>query len=186
MLDKALLEKTFLYREQNEAKEDLRHVSSRVHQTLSYNQSLVQFADTKANTLIMINSIFLASTTSFLFNSGSVANYLMFTLFFLASGTSILYCLAVITARGDSSDIIKRKDLIFFGDIQERKSVENFIFEEIHISDKLYCEDVIRRTYMIADIAMRKYRSYSVAQKMTVAGSVLWLINIVTLLISRI
>lgn len=187
MLEKSVLERTFLSGGNIcGLKNDLKQTALRGHQVLSYNQSLVQFADTKANTLIMINSIFLASTTSFLFNASYIAHPLLLIFFFLAAGASILYCLAVVTARSDCSDIVKRKDLIFFGDIAERKNVDNFLFEALHISDKLYCEDILRRIYMVSDIAGRKYRTYSIAQRITVLASILWLISIMCFLLSKI
>ncbi len=45
---------------------------------LHYNQSLVQFADTKANTLIVINSIALASASAGATNVGTTSIALVF------------------------------------------------------------------------------------------------------------
>lgn len=136
---------------------------------LHYNQNLIQFADGKANTLIVINSIALASATA---TSGLVGLKMAFL---LASVLSILLCLAVVVSRVDPEDESRRRDHIFFADIMSRANGEQYAYEYVRTEPRVFLDDLLRRNYRLASIADRKYRFYSTAQQVTVVACVLWL-----------
>jgi hypothetical protein len=154
---------------------------------LHYNQNLVQLADSKAGNLIVINSIFLASITSFVMEtkpasrifSGFEGTFVIF--FFAATVAAILYCLRIIMTKGTYYEGARHLDLIFFGDIAQKTTPENYIFDFIKIKPKEFLADILRRTYTTAQIADRKFSYTKTAQTLTVLSSILWLINILCL-----
>ncbi len=146
---------------------------------LSYNQDILQFADSKANTLIVINSIFLASATSFFSN---VPHYLMYlaVAFFVFSIYATALCLLVVTPKSDRQlrEVrSSRKDLIFFGDVLTRdpkryvKDFKRYRFPEL-------LEDVALRIYRVSLIASSKYKILGKAQNATVIAAFFWLTTI--------
>ncbi|MDQ7821919.1 MAG: DUF5706 domain-containing protein [Candidatus Eremiobacteraeota bacterium] len=151
---------------------------------LHYNQNLVQFADNKANNLIVINSIFLASATSFLMGERGAAKAFsgfegIFQLgFFVASIAAIFYCLMVIMTKGDYSEKAGRTDLVFFGDILARKTADNYVHDFTRIKPLDMQRDILRRNFSTAQIAERKFSLIKSAQSLTLASSVLWVITI--------
>ncbi|MBM3462297.1 MAG: hypothetical protein FJX76_09370 [Armatimonadetes bacterium] len=143
---------------------------------LHYNQNLIQFADSKANTLIVINSIALASTAA-----SSAGVPLMGALkigFMLAAVVSIILCLMVVVARSDPPDERARRDLIFFGDVMSRSSSNAYYYDFTDTKSSIFLEDLLERNYRVAGIAERKYRFYRMAQVATVAACLLWLTHL--------
>jgi hypothetical protein len=150
---------------------------------LHYNQNLIQLADSKANNLIVINSIFLASITSFIMGakeSGSILRGVgIFHLGFLAVCIMAIYfCLRIIMTKGLPSEQIRHKDLIFFGDIVQRNSPDNYIFEYSKIKTKDFLHDILRRNYASAHIAHSKYHFTRIAQNLTFISAAMWLLSI--------
>ena len=145
---------------------------------LNYNQQLVQFADSKAGNLIVINSLFIAAAQA------STSNSLVLKLFQLslvaASGVALLLCLSVIMSRGQVPRL-PRKDCIFFADVVQRTG-----FPPIHLGQYLHdfaqmgpqglLEDTLRRTYVLAVIAQRKFQAYTWAQRATAGAALMWLL----------
>lgn len=146
-------------------------VDSAAFEVLHYNQSLVQFADSKAGNLIVINSLFIAAAQA------GGASFLLLKLLqaslVLCAGVALLLCLAVIMSQGGLPRLPGR-DGIFFGDITHRKMdayVRDFQATPDHAGDAL------RRTYVVALIARRKFACYGWAQWLTAGAAVLWLIH---------
>lgn len=152
------------------------------YQVLNYNQQLIQFADSKAGNLIVINSLFIAAVQATgLKAAGSLAHTLQAGYVLLAC-IAVLYCLSVITSRGDNATN-PRKDLAFFGDILARRSATSYVSEFRSTSPQLHLEDILRRTYVLAGIAQRKFASFGAAQNLTVYAATLWVAsNALTLL----
>jgi len=154
---------------------------------LNYNQNLIQLADSKAGNLIVINSIFLASITSFAMDSMKGARLLpgldciFMLLFFGATVAAIFICLRIIMTKGDFTEKVHQKDLIFFADIAARTTPENYIFDFLKAKPKDFLTDLLRRNYTTASIASRKYSYTKTAQQLTVISSSLWLLTIMVL-----
>ncbi len=158
---------------------------------LHYNQNLIQLADSKANNLIVINSIFLASVTSLIMdpNAAGQAFYglkgLLHLAFFFASVGAIFFCLRIIMTKGDFSEKIRHKDLIFFGDIIHRNIPENYLFGYYKIKPKEFLDDILRRIFATASIADRKFNFAKIAQHITVFSSILWVLTLFLFLLVR-
>jgi len=158
---------------------------------LHYNQNLIQLADSKANNLIVINSIFLASVTSLIMAPGSAGQaftglkMLLHFAFFFASVSAIFFCLRIIMTKGDFSEKIRHKDLIFFGDIVHRNLPENYLFEYYRIKPKEFLDDILGRVFATAKIADRKFGFTKTAQHITVLSSILWVLTLFLFLLVR-
>lgn len=142
-------------------------------EVLNYNQQLIQFADAKAGNLIVINSLFIAAA-----QAGGLGGPLLLRLLqgslILIAGFSVLICLAVIMSQA-SLPRMPRKDFIFFGDIAQRRSMEQYVRDFVGTNPNDHQADALRRTYVLALIARRKFSSYRWAQALTVVAAALWL-----------
>ncbi len=154
---------------------------------LHYNQNLVQLADSKAGNLIVVNSIFLASITSFALDPRKTTGLLagiegiFVLLFFAASVAAIFVCLRIIMTRADFTEKIHQPDLIFFADIAKRTTPENYVFDFLKAKPRDFLTDLLKRNYTTASIATRKFIYTKTAQQLTVTSSALWLLNILVL-----
>lgn len=153
-------------------------------QILQYNQNLVQFADSKANTLILINSIALASSFGLAVAMPPewrpVATALRIG-FLLASIASVALCLTVVLSRIDPPPQMRRRDLVFFADILARPTPFVYRHDFAHTDDAMFLQDLLERNYRVAEIAHRKYRFYGIAQQATVCACAIWMAYIVFL-----
>lgn len=140
---------------------------------LNYNQQLIQFADSKAGNLIVINSLFIAAAQSGA-ASGGLALKLLQMMLVLTAGGALLLCLAVIMSRAYLPRM-PRKDCIFFGDIAQRRNMNHFVRDFTASSGQTHLEDSLRRTYVLALIASRKFSIYGWAQWLTAGAAFLWL-----------
>jgi hypothetical protein len=141
-------------------------------QVLNYNQQLIQFADAKAGNLIVINSLFIAASQQMGSNFW-LLKLLQCSLLGL-SGLALLACLAVIMSRG-RLEPLPRRDCIFYEDISQRKTMGHFTRDFLTTSSSILCEDALRRSYILAQIARRKFATFSQAQLLTALAAVLWL-----------
>jgi hypothetical protein len=153
---------------------------------LHYLQNLIQLADSKANNLIVINSIFLASVTSFIMGAKETGTThggmgIFHLSFLVVCVMAIYFCLRIIMTKAYPTDQIRHKDLIFFGDIVQRNSPENYIFEFSKIKSKDFLQDVLRRNYVSAHIAHSKYHFTKIAQNCTVISATMWLLSILVM-----
>ena len=148
-------------------------VNQAAFEILNYNQQLVQFADSKAGNLIVINSLFIAAAQA----SGSTSPLLkLFQLsLVMASGVALLLCLSVIMARAQVPRL-PRKDCIFFADVVQRRNMSQYVHDFAQIGPQGLLEDTLRRTYILATIAQRKFQAYTWAQRATAGAAVMWLL----------
>lgn len=148
------------------------------YQALNYNQQLIQFADSKAGNLIVINSLFVAAAQAQVkvgwFAKGSQS------LMVLLAGIAVVSCLSVITSKIPSESKFsgsRKADLLFFSDILSRSSPEGYHRDVAGSSNGLILQEVTRRTYALASIAASKYKMYSRAQALTVWAAYLWVFS---------
>jgi len=119
--------------------------------SLEYNQGLIQFADTKANTLLLINSIFIATATTLMATpqEGSTLGTIFSVVrivFLLLSVTSVINCLMVVSPVKENYNK-KRKDFVFYMDILAHNTPDNCYFEFTKTKTVILLEDLIKRGY---------------------------------------
>lgn len=159
-----------------------RELSREAYEVLDYNQQLVQFADSKAGTLIVINSLFVAAMGATQAQAGSEMQILR-GLTVVAAAVAVVLCLTVVMTRPEEPPNVKRHDLIFFDDILTRPSAAHYAAEFQRTPESVHLDDLLRRTYVLAGIAKRKFGAYSTAQTMTAVSGVLWLLgHVITVL----
>lgn len=152
-----------------------RNLSREAYEVLNYNQQLVQFADSKAGTLIVINSLFVAATGASGDASLPAAMETLRALTVLASAAAVVLCLMVVMTR-PSPSAHARADLVYFGDILKRPNAGHFAAEFLHTAEGVHVDDLLHRTYVVAGIAQRKFQAYGSAQVATAVSGVLWLL----------
>ncbi len=149
---------------------------------LQYNQGLVEFADSKAGSLILLNSLLIAAV-AVLPNNGTIG-YLKMTSVLVAS-LAVYLCFQVITSRvavtEPSDGVLKKKpsgwqahDFIFFGNVASYKNGDEYVqaFSRSHAPERRTA--LLQRTYIIAGIAQRKFSQYAIAQKATTLAMIVW------------
>ena len=150
---------------------ELPHKISLAFDILEFNQNLIQFADNKANTIIVINSIFLASLSSI--SSGQAT--MLKAAFFMISVLAIIYCLRVVTARKDPIEAPGSRDLIFFEDIISIKNAKSYLHSYMNKHEISFLNDISERIFKASLIAHAKYQLYSKAQRLTFFSCLLWI-----------
>ncbi|MBF0546185.1 MAG: hypothetical protein HQM08_17210 [Candidatus Riflebacteria bacterium] len=150
---------------------------------LNYNQGLIQFADGKANALLLINSIFIASMAPFieLASKGlSKIGILLQIIFFVFSILSILTSIGVITTRKvPALERENKGNLIFFGEIIQTNNPDGYIHEFNSLDAKKFQNTLLTNIFVISKIAASKYAIYNIAQLATLISCILWIINLV-------
>lgn len=141
-------------------------------EVLNYNQQLIQFADSKAGNLIVINSLFIAAAQAG--QQSGILLKLSQGFLVMVAGLALLLCLGVIMSQSYLPRL-PRKDCIFFGDIAQRKNMNQFVRDFTGSSGQVHLEDSLRRTYVLALIASRKFGIYSWAQTLTALAAFWWL-----------
>ncbi len=142
-------------------------------EVLNYNQQLIQFADSKAGTLILINSLFVAAM-----GAGSAAASsldILRVLTVLVSAMAVVLCLVVVMSRQEDQPQ-SRADLVFFADILKRPNAGHYASEFVRTPSEVFVDDLLHRTYVLARIAQRKFQAYGWAQRATALSGSLWLL----------
>lgn len=160
---------------------------------LSYNQGLVEFADSKAGSLILLNSLLIAAV-------GALPNAGQLGVFKLASvvlcSAAVYVCFQVISSKDESGkdpkygkrrsscDEWEQNDFLFFGCIGRFKSGEEYCRAAEASDDDARRQAMLQRTYIIAKIAQRKFAQYKTAQQMTSIALIVWVaVNLLPFLI---
>jgi len=156
---------------------------------LNYNQGLVEFADSKAGSLILLNSLLIAAIGA-LPSTGEIGTFKLASV--LLCSAAVYVCFQVISSKESSTDngpggMTRRKtkewernDYLFFGCISKHKSGGDFSqsFRASKADDRR--EAMLQRAYIIAGIAQRKFGQYKVAQQITSVALAVWvLVNLV-------
>ncbi len=136
---------------------------------LQYNQGFAQFTDGKANTLLLINSIFLASTAA-----SNLSSWPEMIAAGLAS-FAITCCLFVVYARLPPSAPLRRADLIFFRHIQQRRHRDDYRADFQAVTAEEVTAHMLDQIYDLSRVVNRKFRSYQHAQLATILAALGWL-----------
>jgi hypothetical protein len=145
---------------------------------LRHNQGLVTFVDGKANSLLLVNSIFLATTAT----AGGRTALPLATLGLAA--LALLLCLAVIAARG--AGLVRREAgrLIFFEDVLARRTARDYHADLVGQSDEAVLESTAEQVFLLAGIVDRKFRAYRRAQLATLLAAGLWTASLLARVLS--
>lgn len=154
---------------------------------LAYNQGLVEFADSKAGSLILLNSLLIAAVSA-LPNNGNMGIFKLVSV--VAASVAVYLCFQVISSKagtpedGPTASIVKKKpaagwkkdDFLFFGCIAEHKTGEDYCRAYGNSDPDARRRALLQRTYIIAGIAKRKFSQYALAQKVTSGALVAWVV----------
>jgi hypothetical protein len=138
---------------------------------LAHNQSLVTFVDGKANSLLLMNSIFLATGAASGRSALGLAGLGLAAL-------ALLLCVAVITARGVGLTCRDPGRLVFYQDILLRRSPGDYLADLVGQPDEAVLESTARQVYGLAGIVERKFRAFRRAQLVTLMAAGLWVVNL--------
>lgn len=135
---------------------------------LHHNASLVQFADQKAATLIVVNSIFIAASGAGAWQAACIA----------ASSLALVLCLAVVVARRRPPDPFGH-DLVFFDEILRHPTPRGYLATLRSQTDESFAECVAASIFRTCGIARRKYGCVQWALRLTVVSAALWVASAV-------
>jgi hypothetical protein len=154
---------------------------------LAYNQGFIQFADSKANALLLINSIFLASIGPFIDVLKKGANpmgKLIAVVFFLFCILSILLTLAVIMTRKLPTIETESKGLIFYGHIADTRSPEGYIHEFKNFEASKFRESLLSNIFVVSKIATTKFAWYGYGQVTTLFSCFFWILTMAFIMLN--
>ncbi|MBK6774002.1 MAG: hypothetical protein IPG78_18050 [Ignavibacteria bacterium] len=125
-------------------------------------QNLIRFADTKINSLSVINGI----ATSFVITNFqqlyqiSIFSKIILFMFFMTFIVFVYFLLNTILPRkNEKSDVIGNQ-LVFFAHISKRNNVKDFISDFNSTSSEDFLDDLLQQIYESAKIATVKFINY--------------------------
>lgn len=140
---------------------------------MEYNQSFVTFADGKANALLLVNSIFLATA------AGRLGQSIAAALVAAAAGLAILLSLSVIYARLPGQMKRDRAKIFFWGHICQRRSKADYATDLASVAPQEILESLARQTFDLCQVVQRKFKAYQVAQLMTFLSAASWVLYLI-------
>ena len=151
---------------------------------LNYNQGLVEFADSKAGSLILLNSLLIAAVGA-LPSTGELEAFKLVSV--VLCSVAVYVCFQVIRSHdeGDKRPTVGRRkpaenwennDFLFFGCISKHKTGDEFCRAFGHSDDNARRRALLQRTYVISQIANRKFAQYRTAQQITSVALVVWVV----------
>jgi hypothetical protein len=168
----------------NKERLDLGH---RLHVGLGmvgFNQGLVQFADSKANGLVVVNSIFLASMVPALEgvrHAGPEWLRMMGGAFFACCVLALLASLMVMISRGAPAGEARGKSLLFHKHIIELGKAQSYVDEVREADGEKLLDSLLVSNFDLATIASAKFRAYKIAERLTLGAAVLWVAGMVAI-----
>ncbi|HOX42874.1 MAG TPA: DUF5706 domain-containing protein [Myxococcota bacterium] len=138
---------------------------------LAHNQSLITFVDGKANSLLLMNSIFLAT-------GAAAARSALGLIGLSLAALALLLCVAVIAARGVGLTCRDPARLVFYQDILLRRSPGDYLADLRDQPEEAVLESTARQVYGLAGIVERKFRAYRRAQHVTLLAAGTWVANL--------
>ncbi|MBI5545896.1 MAG: hypothetical protein HY901_18560 [Deltaproteobacteria bacterium] len=158
-------------------------LAERIHlafNVMSYNQGFVTFADGKANTLLLVNSIILATTGAAALGGSRVA------LAALGAATvAILLSLWVVYARNASPNKREKARLVFWAHILQRHEWSQYHHDLQEASPEQILESFAHQIHDLAHVVARKFFAYRLAQSATFLATGLWIASLAYPLLSQ-
>jgi hypothetical protein len=140
---------------------------------MEYNQSFVTFADGKANALLLVNSIFLATAAGRLGQSFSAL------LVAASAGLAILLSLSVVYARLPGQMKRDRAKIFFWGHVCQRRSKAEYAADLASARPEEILESLARQVFELAQVVQRKFKAYQAAQFMTFLSAASWVLYLI-------
>ncbi len=139
--------------------------------SLEYNQGFVTFLDGKANSLLLVNSIFLATAAP-----GGLHAALVWAPA-AAAVLAVLLSLGVLWARGTEDTVPERGQLFFFQHILRRRAPANYADDVQKASSAEVLDATSRQVHALAGVVEKKFQAYRRAQTATVLSALLWIVG---------
>jgi hypothetical protein len=161
----------------NKERIDLAHRIELSLGMLGFNQSLIQFADSKANGLVVVNSIFLASLTPALdhMKVASLGLKAAAGASALVSVLGLLASLLVMLSRASDTHEPRPRSLIYHKHILGFTKAQSYVDEFREAEGEKVLDAFLFSIYDLAGIASVKFKAYKNAERLTLLAAVLWI-----------
>lgn len=137
--------------------------------SLEYNQGFVTFLDGKANSLLLVNSIFLATSATAKLSAALAWAPAA------AAVLAVLLSLGVLWARGTEGSTAERGQIFFFQHILRRRAPSGYADDLRQVSGGEVLEATARQVHALAGVVEKKFQAYRLAQGATVLSALLWI-----------
>ena len=138
---------------------------------LTFNQSLIQFADSKANGLVLVNSIFLASMVPAIEAlrrpTTAMGVKAVALVFFAVSVLALLASLWVTLARAPTSHEPRPKSVAYYKHILSFHSAQGYVDEFRESDGEQALDGLLVATHDLAGIASAKFKAYKGDERLT-------------------
>ncbi len=140
---------------------------------MNYNQGFVVFADGKANTLLVVNSIILATS------AGAAAGSRLALSALAAATVAIVLSLWVVWARSASPARREKARLAFWAHILQRPDWGQYLRDLREVEPEAILESTAHQIHDLAQVVSRKFFAYRLAQAATFCATALWIVSMV-------
>ncbi|MGC4122693.1 MAG: DUF5706 domain-containing protein [Myxococcales bacterium] len=139
-------------------------------QVMNYNQGFVTFVDGKANSLLVVNSIILATS-----GSSSLAGSRLALAALAAATVAILLCLSVVFARHPKPAKRDKARLAFFAHILQRSNWSQYQHDLEEVEPDQLLASFAHQVHDLAAVVDKKFAAYRRAQTATFLATGLWI-----------
>lgn len=150
-------------------------------QVMNYNQGFVMFADGKANSLLVVNSIILATS-----GSASLAGSRIAIGALVAATVAILLCLSVVFARHPNPAKRDKSRLAFYAHILQRSSWSQYQHDLEEVEPDQLLASFAHQVHDLASVVDKKFAAYRRAQSATFLATGLWIASMAAPLLGRV
>ena len=154
---------------------------------LGFNQGLIQFADSKANGLVVVSSIFLASLAPAIehVRTAPLPVKALAGVSCAASVLALLASLRVMLARAHDTHEPRPKSLLYHKHILGFSKAQSYVDEVRESEAEKVLESFLMSNYDLAAIASAKFAAYKTAERLTLLGALLWIAAEVALVVGN-
>jgi hypothetical protein len=153
---------------------------------IGFNQGLIQFADSKANGLVVVSSIFLASLSPALehLKTASLLEKAVAGASAVASILALLASLRVMLSRAPDTHDPRPRSLLYHKHIIGFTKAQSYVDEFREAEGEKVLDSFLMSNYDLAAIASAKFSAYKTAERLTLLGALLWIAAMVTLAVT--
>jgi hypothetical protein len=147
---------------------------------MAYNQGFAVFADGKANTLLVVNSIILATSASTSATGSKLAIAAL-----VAATVAIMLCLWVVYARHFAPHKRDKSRLIFWAHILQRSDWSQYLRDFQEVTPDQLLTGFAHQIHDLAHVVERKFFAYRLGQTATFLAAGLWIASLASPLLSQ-
>lgn len=140
---------------------------------MNYNQGFIVFADGKANSLLVVNSIILATS-----GAASLGGSKLALLALGAATVAILLCLSVVYARNARPARRDRARLAFYAHILQRKDWNQYQRDLEEATPEQILSSFAHQVHDLALVVDKKFAAYRLSQTATFVATGLWIASL--------